>query len=256
MNNLFISMLCALVLLTSSFGADVTSTVDLGEADGYAILAKTGISTVPSSAITGLVAVSPAAGAAMTGFSLTMDATGAFATCTQVTGQMFAANYKGAVPQALTNAVLDMQAAYDDAANRTTNDTGRINYGGGNLGAGGEVGGPDEPLTTGVHTFGTNVNIVESIHFHGSSTDVFIMQTTGNLIMAANKKVILSGGALAKNIFWQVAGEVTVGAGSHMEGILLVKTKVTLITGSTLNGRILAQTSVALQMATVDASMV
>jgi hypothetical protein len=42
-----------------------------------------------------------------------------------------------------------------------------------------------------------------------------------------------------------------VGAGAHLEGILLVKTAVTFITGSTLNGRILAQTLVALQMATI-----
>jgi hypothetical protein len=62
----------------------------------------------------------------------------------------------------------------------------------------------------------------------------------------------LTKGALANNINWQVAGNVKVMAGAHMEGILLVKTDVSLMTGSTLNGRVLAQTAVNLQMATVD----
>jgi hypothetical protein len=61
----------------------------------------------------------------------------------------------------------------------------------------------------------------------------------------------LTNGALAKNIFWQVAGYVNVGEGAHMEGILLVKTAVTFVTGSSLNGRVLAQTACVLQMATI-----
>ena len=64
-------------------------------------------------------------------------------------------------------------------------------------------------------------------------------------------QVVLTGGALAKNIFWEVAGKVAIGAGAHFEGILLCKTDVTLVTGSSMNGRILAQTQVALQKATV-----
>jgi hypothetical protein len=63
--------------------------------------------------------------------------------------------------------------------------------------------------------------------------------------------VILQGGALSKHVFWQVAGLVTVGAGAHMEGILLVKTMVGFVTGSSLNGRVLAQTACTLQKATI-----
>jgi hypothetical protein len=61
----------------------------------------------------------------------------------------------------------------------------------------------------------------------------------------------LTNGALAKNIFWQVAGHVTVGAGAHMEGILLVKTDVLLETHASMNGRVLTQTACNLQMATI-----
>jgi hypothetical protein len=40
--------------------------VPLGSADGFAILAKSGVSTVPASAITGDIGVSPAAGTFLT----------------------------------------------------------------------------------------------------------------------------------------------------------------------------------------------
>jgi hypothetical protein len=113
-------------------------------------------------------------------------------------------------------------------------------------------------LTPGVYTFGTGVSIVGNLHFQGTGvaagqgdSDIFIIQMTGNLVQAANYSVLLSGGALAKNIFWQVAGVVNVGAGAHMEGILLVKTSATFMTLSSLNGRILAQTACVLQVATI-----
>jgi hypothetical protein len=71
------------------------------------------------------------------------------------------------------------------------------------------------------------------------------------LSQAANTTVVLLDGAKAKNIFWQVAGNVAIGADALMQGILLVKTDVVFVTGSSLNGRILSQTAVNLQMATI-----
>lgn len=38
--------------------------------------------------------------------------------------------------------------------------------------------------------------------------------------------VILAGGALAENIFWQESGLIDVGSGTHLEGIFLVKTSM------------------------------
>ena len=105
-------------------------------------------------------------------------------------------------------------------------------------------------MTPGVYTFTTGVNISTDVTFQGGADDIFIIQTTGVLMLAANMNVILDG-AQAKNIFWQVAGNVKVRAGATMKGILLVKTDVTFITGSTLNGRVLAQTACVLQMATI-----
>ena len=84
----------------------------------------------------------------------------------------------------------------------------------------------------------------------GLSTDVWIFQIAGSLSIANAQKVILVG-ALAKNIFWQVAGGAVVGSGGHLEGILLSKTTGVLQTGATMNGRIFAQTAVTLQKATL-----
>jgi hypothetical protein len=46
---------------------------------------------------------------------------------------------------------------------------------------------------------------------------------TGNLKQAANTKVILTDGTLAKSIIWQVSGNVKVMAGAHMEGVFLFR---------------------------------
>ena len=230
--------------------------VELGGAEEYVILANTGISTVPDSVITGNIAVSPITSAAMTGFSLSMDLSGRFSTSTQLVGKAYAANYSPTILTRLNTAASNMGTAYTDAAGRSNSDAARINLGGGVLG--GAFGGATDKLTPGVYTFGTGVVLTGDIFFEGSGlgedegeTDIFIIQITGNLLQASNYKVILSNGALAKNIFWQVAGLVVVGAGSHMEGVLLVKTSVLFETLSSLNGRVLTQTACNLQMATI-----
>jgi hypothetical protein len=225
------------------------ATVELLSAGDYTILTKTGISTVPSSVITGDIAVSPIAATAITGFDLTLHSTKQYSESTQVSEMVYAASYGGATATTLTTAVSAMETAYADAAGRSTNEAARKNLGAGTLGAGGLFGGPNAPLTPGVYTFDTNVLISGNIFFEGSG--VFIIQIAGSLTQAADVRVTLRNGASAQNIFWQVAGDVKVGAGAHLEGILLAKTAVTFETGSSLNGRILAQTHCALQVATI-----
>jgi hypothetical protein len=90
------------------------------------------------------------------------------------------------------------------------------------------------------------VTIPTDVTIAGGANDVWIFQTSGNLTVAAAKNIVLSGGAQAKNIFWQVAGQATLGSTSHFEGIILSKTAITLQTGASMKGRALAQTQVAL----------
>jgi hypothetical protein len=238
-------LLVFVTLISAATGqvVDVTPPVELGTAGNYAIVAKTGVSTVPNSSIYGDVAVSPIAGAAMTGFGMVMDLDGQYSTSSQINGKAYAANYAAPIPSVLTAAVSDMETAYNDAAGRPKEDGARFNLKEGDI--------SNEILTPGVYTFTVPIDFSSDIIFKGDENDVFIMQTTSSLLQAAGTKVRLEGGAQAKNIFWQTATSVTVGAGAQMQGVLLAQTHVVFMTGSELIGRVLAQTACDLQMATI-----
>jgi hypothetical protein len=214
--------------------------VDLGSAGNYVILAKSGISTVPPSAVTGDLGTSPAAATYVTGFSLTMDATKAFSTSLQVTGKVYASDYASPTGANLTAAVGDMLLAFTDAAGRAPDHT--------ELGAG-NVGGMT--LEPGVYKWGTSLLIPTDVILKGSATAVWIFQIAQDLTVGNAVHVQLSGGALPQNIFWQVSGLAALGTTAHFEGIVLGKTSITLATGASIDGRLLSQKAVTLDASTV-----
>ncbi|HTA20658.1 MAG TPA: ice-binding family protein, partial [Polyangia bacterium] len=205
----------------------------------YALLAKTGITNVTGSSISGAnVGLSPAAASFITGFSLIADATNVFATSASVVppGKIYASDYATPTPSNLTAAISAMQTAYTDAATRTTPDF--LNVGSGDVGG--------KTLVPGLYTWGTGVTIPTDVTIAGGANDVWIFQIAADLDVSSAKHVILSGGASAANVFWQVAGQVTIHAGAHFEGVVLCKTGITLQTLASLHGRALAQTLIAL----------
>jgi len=218
--------------------------VNLGTAGSFVVLAKSGVSTVPTSAITGDVGVSPAAASYITGFSLTNDSTNVFATSPQVTGKLYASDYAAPTPSNLTTAVSDMQLAFTDAAGRAPSVT--------ELGAG-NIGGMT--ITRGVYKWGTGLLVPTDVTLNGSATDVWIFQIAQDLTVNGATKIVLAGGALAKNVVWQVAGAVSLGTTAHFEGIVLSQTSITLQTGASINGRLLAQTAVSMDSSTVVAPL-
>ena len=232
-----------------SIGAVSTAagSVSLGTAGQYAILAKAGVSTVPNSVVTGNVGLSPTARVGLTGWSETAaaDNSDLYSTSAQVAapGKLYAADYAEPTPTNLGTAVLNMEAAYTDAAGRTATSAATTNLGAGTL--------TSQTLTAGVYEWGSAVTVPTDITFSGSATDVWILKVAGTLNMAAAKNVILSGGALPQNIFWQVSGAVTMGAGTHFEGIILGKTGITFGSLASINGRLLSQTAVVLDATTV-----
>ena len=213
--------------------------VDLGSAINYVILAKTAINVTPISAITGNLGLSPAATSYITGLAL-VNATG-YATSSQVTGNIYAADMAPPTGINLTTAVNNMLTAYTDAAGRPLPDF--LNLGTGNIGG--------KTLTPGLYKWTSAVTIPANMVISGGANDVWIFQISGNVSMSAAKSITLSGGAQAKNIFWQVAGTVSIGTGAHFEGIILCQTGITLNTGASMNGRALAQTAVILDGNTV-----
>ncbi|MGK0304836.1 MAG: hypothetical protein ACI8UG_000580 [Gammaproteobacteria bacterium] len=211
--------------------------VNLGSAGTFSILTKTGITDVYPSVVTGDVGTSPITGAAL------------LLKCTEVSGNIYTVDAAGPLPCAssspnkLTSAISDMELAYEDAASRVSpNET--------ELGAG-EIGGLTLP--PGLYKWTSNLSISTTLTLDGGPDDVWIFQVSGNLLQASTVEMKLQGGALAKNVFWQVAGGVTLGTGGHFEGIVLSKTLIAIQTGTSVTGRLFAQTAVTLQMNTVTA---
>lgn len=208
--------------------------VDLGAAGNYVILAKTAINNNATSAVTGHLGLSPAATSYITGFAL-VNATG-YATSSQVTGNLYAADMADPTPITLTTSVNNMITAYNDAAGRPSPDFTEL--------ATGSIGG--KTLTAGLYKWTNSVSMATNVTISGSSTDVWIFQIAGNMTMASAVRITLTGGALAKNIFWQVAGSTTLGTTSHIEGNILCMTGITFQTAASMTGRALAQTAVVL----------
>jgi len=215
--------------------------VKLLTAGQFAILSKAGVTNTGPTSVTGNIGTSPVAGTYYTGFSMTLSSSGAFSTSALVTGEMYAANYEVPTPNDLTVAVLDMQAAYVDAAGRTIPDY--TEEGAGNI--------EGFTLKPGLHKWGTNVGITDSLTFDGSATDVWILQIAGNVVIGNGAGMVLSGGAKAENIFWQVAGSILFGTTTQNKGVFLCKKKIVFQTGSSLNGAALGQTAVTLDTATI-----
>ena len=216
--------------------------VPLGSAANFAILAKSGISTTGTTSIVGNIGVSPAAATYITGFGLIMDASNQFSTSSLVTGKVYAPGYAVPTPANMTTAVSDMQTAYTNAAGRTLPDFTE-------LGAGNISG---KTLVPGLYKWGTGLLIDNTgVTLSGGANDVWIFQIAGTLTVNSGAIVTLSGGAQAKNIFWQVAGKTTLGTTSQFKGNILCQTAIVLNTGATLNGRALAQTAVTLNANTI-----
>jgi Ice-binding-like len=221
-------------------GSTNTQAVDLGLAGDFAVLAKSGISNVPPSTITGDLGVSPAAASYITGLSLTADASDTFSTSAQVTGNVYASDYVPPTPAMLTTAVLDMELAFSDAAGRAADVT--------ELGAG-DIGGMT--LDAGTYRWGTGLLIPADLTLDGTATDVWIFQVAENLTVSNGSSLTLTGGARPEHVFWQVSGKVELGTTSRWQGVVLSETSATLGTGASITGRLLAQTEVTLDGNTI-----
>lgn len=215
-----------------------TPTVPLGTADSFAVLAATGVSNVPVSAITGDVGAAPAAGSSITGL-----------TCEEVDGTIYSVDGSGPVCREtnaglLTTAKTDQTAAYLNAFGRVPDTT--FADGDNQLGS--------QTLAPGVYRFGhaPTANLVGNLTLHGDASSVWIFQATSDLVTASSSTVTLTGGAQACNIFWQVGSSATLGSSSSFVGTVLAQTSIFVQSRATIEGRVLAGTgAVTLDMNTI-----
>jgi hypothetical protein len=202
--------------------------VNLRTAGDFAILAESAVTSVPTSAITGNVGLSPATGASIV------------LTCAEITGVVYTVAAAGPACKVtdaarLTAAIGDKGTAYTDAAGRAPDYTelGAGNIGGLNLG----------PAT---YKWGTGVLIPSNLTLTGGPNDVWIFQIAQGLTVSSGVQIILAGGALAKNVYWQTFAAADLGTTSKFNGVILSQTSVAMKTGASMNGRLLAGTAVTL----------
>lgn len=215
--------------------------VNLGNAGEFVALSKAGISATGTTAIVGNIGVSPIDSTAITGFDLIADSTNTFSTSALVVGNIYASDYTEPTPSMLTTTISNMEASYTDVAGRTADASSSVN----NADLGGLT------VYRGVYAYSDGVIISTDLTISGSATDIVIFQISGTLTVASAVHVILSGGMLAKNIFWQVTDTVSLGTTCIFQGIILAQTDIAMDTGATLIGRVLSQTAI-----TLDANIV
>lgn len=207
------------------------SAVDLGTAGSYGVLAGTSITNTGSSVINGNLGVSP--GATVTGIFGVDGGPGV------VNGTINLAN--SAAAQAQSDLTLAYNAAAAEAA---TSSAGTFVF-------------ADATLTPGVYNAGSTIDISGTLTLNGENEvdPIFVFQAGSTLSTGADSQILLTNGAQAKDIFWQVGSSATfLGGSSVFEGTVLALTSITVDAGSSVDGDLLARTgTVTLSNDTVTA---
>jgi hypothetical protein len=191
------------------------ATISLGNSSGLAILAGSSITNTGATNITGDIGLSP--GTSIGGFPPGI-----------LTGVQHIND------EISTQAKLDLTEAYNNAAGRTSTDIVTLS---GNMGG--------LTLTPGLYKSTSSLAISSgdlTFDAKGDANAVFIIQIASTLTTTSGRKVFLSGGALASNIFWQVGSSATFGTTSVMKGTVMAMQSITFNTGATLEGKALART--------------
>jgi len=185
----------------------LASTVD------YAVLAGASITSTGATRITGGVGLSP--GTSLTGFP-----------------PGIIVGIKHIADPGAAQAKLDLTTAYNGAAGRTL----------GPVSVAGNIGGMTLP--PGLYKSTSSLEISSgdlTLDGLGNANAVWVFQIASTLTTSSGRKVILSGGAKAANVFWQVGTSATLGTTSVFKGTIMADQSITMSTGASLEGRILAR---------------
>jgi hypothetical protein len=194
--------------------AQTDDPVGLGTAGSFAVLAGTpNVTNTGNSIISGDLGVSPAA--AVTGFPPGRVINGTIHRADAVAAQ----------------AKSDLTTAYNDAAGRALTASVPAFIGAG------------QTLAPGVYKASSSLDVGGSLTLDagGDPNAVFIFQVPSKLVTDSASNVILTDGASACNVFWQVGSSATLGTSSDFTGTILALTSITVNNGVTIAGRALAR---------------
>jgi len=188
--------------------------VALGSSSGFAVLAGAAVTSTGATVINGDLGLSP--GTAVDGFPPGI-----------LNGTL-------RINDEISNpAKLSLTTAYNDVAGRTSTDM---------VALAGNIGGLT--LTPGLYKSTSSLEISSgdvTFDAEGDVDAIFIIQIASTFSTTPGRKVILSGGAKASNIFWQVSSSASFGTTSVMKGVIMALESITFDTGATLDGQAMAR---------------
>jgi hypothetical protein len=156
-----------------------------------------------------------------------------------VTGTIYSVDASGPMPcrtidaGLLTTAKSDLTTAYNDAAGRAGATTIATELDGKTL--------PDGIYDSATTTFEIKTDGTLTLDGGGQADSVFIFKMGTTLTTFANSHVVLTNGAQACNVFWQVGSSAVLGTGTTFVGNVMADQSITDNGGSTVNGRLLAR---------------
>ncbi|OJX75476.1 MAG: hypothetical protein BGO91_19530 [Leifsonia sp. 71-9] len=213
------AVLAALILFAGAQSADAATTIDgpvgLGTAASYGALGASALTNTGPTVVTGDIGVSP--GSSVTGFTGAPDGT--------FTGSLHQTDAAAAQAQS------DVTTAFNAAAGLTPTTSGLSELNGLSLVPGVYSGGALALADNGVLTLA------------GSADSVWVFQAASSLTIGSATQIIVTGGANACNVFWEIGSSASLGTGAQFEGTILAKESITATTGATIVGRLLANTA-------------
>lgn len=205
------AVILAVALVWQQSPAFAATPVGLGTAASYSVLAGSAVTNTGPSTLQGDLGVNP--GTAITGFPPGITA-----------GATHAADAVALQAQS------DLTTAYNAAAGQplTTSVAGDL------------VG---MTLTEGVYRSTSSLALSGQLTLdgQGNPNSVFVFQVASTLITASASSIILTNGAQACNVFWQVGSSATLGTASSFKGSILALTSITAETNAVVEGRVLAR---------------
>jgi hypothetical protein len=191
-------------------GALAATQPRLGTATSFAVLAGSAITNTGATTINGDVGISPNGSSSVTGFPPGIINGGT--------------HYADAVALQAKN---DLTTAYNDAANQTP----FVDLTGQDLG--------NKNLVPGTYHFSSSAQLTGPLTLSGFG--VYVFQIGSTLTTASGSSVLLTNGAQACGVYWQVTSSATFGSATSFQGTVMALASISFTAGATLIGRALAR---------------